>query len=83
MWNVNDRSFVNFFVVLSRKLPVGIKMLSRLYCLLESVDGLCKKGTVSHRVSAVNDKVKGICQLMWCGTQVLFQKKKKKTEFSK
>lgn len=74
MWNVNDRSFVNFFVVLCRNLPAGIKMLSRLYCLLEGVDGLHKKGTVSHRVSAVNDKAKGICQLNWYGTQVLFQK---------
>lgn len=30
-----------FFVVLSRNLPGGVKMLPGLYCLLESVDGLC------------------------------------------
>lgn len=75
-WNVNDRSFVNFFVVLSRKLPAGIKMLSRMYCLLECVHGLCIKGPVSYHVSAVNDEAKGICQLNWYGTQVLLHKKK-------
>lgn len=52
-------------------------MVSRLHCLLERVDGLCKKRTVSLRVSAFNDKAKGICQLGWYGTQVLVQTRKR------
>lgn len=66
--------FLHLFVVLSRKLPAGIKMLSRLHGLLQSVDSLCKKGTVSHRVSAVNNKREGFCQLRWYESQVLFFK---------
>lgn len=49
-----------------------------MYCLLECVHGLCKKGPVSYHVPAVNDEAKGICQLYWYGTQVLLQKEKKK-----
>lgn len=58
-------------------MPVGVKLVSRLHCLLESVEGLCKKRTLSLRVSAFNDKAKGICQLGRYGTQVLVPTRKR------